>query len=486
MTALAYLSARELAQKLCQRELSSVELLDHLLARIERFDADVNAVVVRDFDRARERARQADQARARGEDWGPLHGLPITVKESFDVPGLPTTWGFEQFRSNLADQPAVAVQRLLDAGAIVMGKTNVPVALSDWQSFNPVYGTTRNPWDLTRTPGGSSGGAAAALATGMTTLELGSDIGASIRNPAHYCGVYGHKPTWGVVPQQGHQLDREAGIDAVDIGVAGPLARHADDLVLSMQLLTTPLQHFGHQGWVDFAWRDSGLAPRQCRVAVIDDDAEAPVDNSIRQALDELVDFLRAQGVQVRRDVRPVESHESHRVYMNLLRAATGAMSDDATYAEYRRQAALLPPDQDDAKSRTYRGGTMSHREWVQWDRRRAALRAQWDRFFLDVDLLITPVATAPAFEHNHQGMRWDRMLQVNGQPQPHTHGLFWAGYPGVVGLPATAVPLGLTASGLPVGAQIIGNAFTDPVGLRFAQWLGREWRGFVPPPGYE
>lgn len=194
--------------------MTSQQLLEQHIARVAQHDGPINAVVVRNFEAARDRAAQADATRARGEDWGPLHGLPMTIKESFDLPGTPTCWGFPQYKDNIAQKQAVAVQRLLDAGAVVFGKTNVPVALGDWQSFNPVYGTTNNPWDLSRSPGESSGGASAALAAGMTPLELGSDIGASIRNPAHYCGVYGHKPTWGVVPVQGHQLPGVRCIDA--------------------------------------------------------------------------------------------------------------------------------------------------------------------------------------------------------------------------------------------------------------------------------
>ena len=246
---LSFQSATELSRRLRRRELSAVELLQHYLRRIERLNPALNAVVVLDADRALQRARAADAALARGECWGPLHGLPMTVKESFDVPGLPTTWGFEAMRDNIATQPAVAVQRLQDAGALIFGKTNVPVAMADWQTFNPVYGTTHNPWDLTRTPGGSSGGSAAALAAGLSALELGSDIGASIRNPAHYCGVWGHKPTWGVVPQQGQQLPGMDGVETIDIGAAGPLARSAYDLTLALDVLSTPLRSFGPLSW---------------------------------------------------------------------------------------------------------------------------------------------------------------------------------------------------------------------------------------------
>ena len=299
MSDLAFLPATELALRLRRRELSSVELLQHYLARIARLNPALNAVVVLDAERALQRARAADEALAHGEVWGPLHGLPMTVKESFDVPGLATTWGFEAQRGNIASRPAVAVQRLQQAGAVIFGKTNVPVNLADWQTFNPVYGTTHNPWDLSRTPGGSSGGSAAALAAGLTALELGSDIGASIRNPAHYCGVWGHKPTWGVVPQQGHQLPGTECIDALDIAAAGPLARSAHDLTLSMDILATPLRAFGPLGWVPAAWRDNGVPAPRLRVAVIDDDACAEVDASVRDQLRGLADFLRSRGLTV-------------------------------------------------------------------------------------------------------------------------------------------------------------------------------------------
>jgi amidase len=427
-------TATSLLRQLNAGHTTSVRLLEQHIARVEQLDSCINAVVVRLFDAARERAAAADAARARCEDWGLLHGLPMTVKEAFDLPSTPTCWGIPDYQENIAHQPAVAVKRLLDAGAVVFGKTNVPVALSDWQSFNPVYGTTNNPWDLSRSPGGSSGGSSAALAAGMTPLELGSDIGASIRNPAHYCGVYGHKPTWGVVPMQGHQLPGVRCIDSLDIAVAGPLARSAQDLQLAMQVLTSPLAQFGPLGWTPSQWRETDKAPWQCRVAIVYDDPEARVDYSIQDRLHALADFLRSQGVTVLDHHRPVDSAQSHRVYMHLLRSATGALLDDATFTRFQTLAAQSDPAQDTMRERVWRGSTLTHRDWVEFDQQRAVLRAQWQSYFESVDLLITPVATSPAFLHNHKGERWERMLQVNGQDQPHTDSLFWAGYPGVVG----------------------------------------------------
>jgi amidase len=476
-------SATAMAAALRGGKVSSVDLLKAHLERVDRFNTGLNALVVDDRKAAMNRARAADRARAKGEIWGPLHGLPMTVKESFDLPGLPTTWGYEAQRGNIARQPAAAVQRLLEAGAVIYGKTNVPVAMADWQTFNPVYGTTNNPWDVTRTPGGSSGGSAAALAAGLTALELGSDIGASIRNPAHYCGVWGHKPTWGVVPQQGQQLPGMECVDTIDIGVAGQLARSAHDLTLAMDVLSTPLRSFGPLGWQPVAWRDAGLPATRLRVAVMADDALAEVDASVRGAIESLVRFLRDRGVAVDERSRPVDSVEAWTTYVPLVRAALiGGISDD----EHRQaviEAAKWPEGSLEFPALHWRGRSLSHRDWLRLEEVRSKLRRQWAAFFERFDLLICPVATTPAFKHNQQGWRWERMIAVNGREQPSTASLFWAGYTNLCGLPATAVPLGLSDDGLPIGAQICGPAFADPVCLRFARWLETEYRAFVPPP---
>ena len=482
---LALLPAHELARLIRRREVGAAQLLRHVLDRVDRFNPALNAIVVRDDAAAMARALEADAALERGECWGPLHGVPMTVKEAFDVAGLATTWGFEALRLNLAADHAACVQRLIDAGAVIFGKTNVPVGLADWQTFNPVYGTTNNPWDVTRVPGGSSGGSAAALAAGLCALELGSDIGASIRNPAHYCGVYGHKPTWGVLPMAGHQPPGVECIDSLDIAVVGPMARSAHDLTLAMDILATPLQSFGPHGWQAASWRDAGTPPLRMRIAVMRDDPCAEVDASVQKAIHRLVMFLRARGVVVDEEARPVDSRESGDTYFNLLRSATGAMAHDAGYRDALARAASHAPDDRSYGARFWQASTLSHHAWVHHDQIRRKLQRQWAAFFQTFDLMIAPIATTPAFEHNQEGWRWERMLNVNGRPQPSTDQLFWAGYPGVAGLPATAVPLGLSAAGLPVGAQIIGPAFADPACLRFARWLEDEYHAFVAPPGY-
>ncbi len=491
MSDIAFLPAHELARRLRRREIGALELLEHYIGRVGRLNPKLNAIVVLDAERARQRAREADAALARGEVWGPLHGVPMTVKESFNVAGLPTTYGYTAYADNRATRDAVTVQRLKAAGAVIFGKTNVPVSLADWQSFNPVYGTTHNPWDVTRTPGGSSGGAAAALAAGLTGLELGSDIGASIRNPAHFCGVWGLKPSWGVLPQIGHELTALPNADNFDITAVGPMARSAFDLTLAMEVLGEPLSMHTPLGRVPLTWRTRGTPPRRCRVAIVADDAEAAVDAPLRAALGRLADFLRAQGVAVTETSRPVDSAEAHAAYLHLLRAATGARYEDADYATSAERAARLAAGDDSYPARLYRGVATTHRTWVQFDQRRDHLRQQWAAFFEQHDLLICPTATTPAFVQNQQGERWERLIPVRRADgstlmQPTTDALFWAGYPGLVGLPACAVPLELSQDeprGLPVGAQIIGPAFGDMDVLAFARWLESEYHAFQAPP---
>jgi amidase len=470
------LSAIQLARRVRNRDISCVELLQAHLQRVQRLNPLINAVVVMQEEVALQRAREADAALARGECWGPLHGLPMTVKEAFDVAGLPTTWGFEKFRDNLATTNAITVQRLLDAGAVIYGKTNVPVALADWQSFNPIYGTSHNPWDVARSPGGSSGGSAAALAAGLSTLELGSDIGSSIRNPAHYCGVWGHKPTWGVLPSQGHQLPGDVCADNTDIGVVGPLARSAHDLTLAMDILAAPLSAYGPMGRVPVQWRDGGVPARQMRVAVMLDEPRSPVDDSVRGALERLVVFLRGQGVHVSTTAQPVKAQEAWEVGFPLLRSALSGHLSDAEFAAAQQAATQAAGPTTEIPAAHWRALAMTHRDWHRFEERRSTLRQQWAAFFEQWDVFITPIAATGAVLHSQQGYRWERKIAVNGGEIAQTTQTFWAIHSGAMGLPSTAVPLELSA-------QVIGPAFGDPLCLRMARWLELEYRGFVAPP---
>ncbi|HEU5323662.1 MAG TPA: amidase, partial [Methylomirabilota bacterium] len=448
-----------------------------------KYDGALNAVVVRDFDRARTRARAADRALARGISWGPLHGVPMTIKESYDVVGMPTTWGLVELKSDLPARNALAVERLLGAGAVLFGKTNVPLYLADWQSFNAIYGTTNNPWDVARAPGGSSGGAAAALAAGLTGLEAGSDIGSSIRNPAHFCGVYGHKPTWSIVPRMGQALPWQRA--PVDIDVVGPLARSADDLALALSVMAGP-DSIEAAGWQLRLRPPRPKRLRDFKIALMLEAPGFPVDRDVRDRLQALADFLRRQRVKVDEGARPaIDIAEAFRIYVRLLRAATSDRQSDADFDKNVTIARALAADDESYYARAVRASVLSHRDWLAANEARHRMREAWAAFFTTYDLLLCPVAGAAAFPHDHHGERHERTLVVNGQRVPVTDHLFWAGYTGASYLPSTAAPCGFTPGGLPVGVQIAGPQYGDRTCLAFARLLEREFQAFVPPPGY-
>ena len=451
----AMASARQLTELLRHGEVGSEELTRFYIDRIERFDGDLNAVVVRDFDRALEAAREADALRGRGEKLGPLHGLPMTVKESHALEGQPSTWGLPDFAEDRAAADGAVVERLRAAGAVLLGKTNVPSMLADFQSFNPVYGVTNNPWDTSRAPGGSSGGAAAALAAGLTALEVGSDIGGSIRNPAHYCGVYGHKPTHGIVPLRGHQPPgTPLSAQGVDLAVAGPLARDAEDLALALDVLAGP-DLFERRGW-----RLDLPAPRRVsldglRVAIWADEEMAPVSNEIAGRVHRVAEVTSRKGATVSDSARPDLSPQgSHEIYLRLLNAVTQGPNDESTYFD-----------------------------WFLQHSRRGGLRLAWERFFQDWDVLVCPISATPAFPHDHTPDLAARVIDVDGQEQPMFRQLFWAGLTTVAGLPSTVFPTGLSESGLPIGLQVVGAAFDDRTTIEFARCMADEIGGLRPPP---
>ncbi len=483
MTDIAYLPAHQLAGKLRSREIGCVELLEHHLRRVERFNPAVNAIIWTDVDRARRRAAEADRALARGEIWGPLHGLPMTIKESFDLAGAPTTWGMPELRGNVPATNAIAAERLLQAGAVIFGKTNVPLSLADWQSFNAVYGTTNNPWDPTRTPGGSSGGSAAALAAGLSALELGSDIGASIRNPAHYCGVAGHKPSWGIVPLRGHSA-RDT-LSMPDISVAGPLARTAEDLALALSVLAGP-DELDAPAWRLALPKPSKSRLAEYRVALLLEDPNCAVEAEYAARLAEIGRLLQRLGATVSFEARPaLDTVKAHALYIRLLRAVTTARLPPEAFAEWREKAAALAPEDDSFKARVARAATLLHRDWIAAHEERTKLRWDWHAFFGEWDVLLTPAAAGPAWPHDQQGDRMDRVIAVNGRPESTMDQLFWAGISSLVYLPSTVVPAGLSRAGLPMGVQIIADHLQDLAAIDFARLLGQEIGGFVPPPGF-
>lgn len=482
--ALPFQTAKQLAAAIRKKKVGCLELLDLYLKRIEAFNPELNAVIATDIEGARKHARAADKAVKAGKKLGPLHGVPMTIKESFDVAGYSTTWGDPAFKDHRAERHSLLAERMIDAGVTLFGKTNVPLNLADWQSTNEIYGTTNNPWDLSRTPGGSSGGSGAALAAGLTALDAGSDIGASIRNPAHYCGVYGHKPTWGVVSPRGHAV---AGTTVAypDINVVGPLARGAADLEIAMDAMAGPDPVDG-RGWTLTLPRSKKKKLREFKVAVLLSDPNAEVDRPIQDAIQKLADFLGRQKARVSDTARPdIDTAELNDVYIRLLRGATSGRMPDEVHAQAAHDAATLPAHDTSYFARMQRGNSMSHRTWIQLNEKRHRMRLAWDAFFEDYDLMLCPAAMTTAFRHDHVGLRHKRTIEVNGKKLPVVDQIFWAGYAGVTLMPASVAPIDQDGRGLPIGVQIIGRPYDDHACIQFAKLLERDYRGFVPPPAY-
>ncbi len=451
---LGFKSAVELADLIRSKTLSSVELTRHFIDRIERYDAALNAIPVRDFDGALAAAEAADRALARGERLGPLHGLPMTIKESYDIAGLPTTWGNPAWKDNIPKQDSATVARLKRAGAHFMGKTNVPFMLADFQSFNDIYGTTNNPWDLARGPGGSSGGSAAALAAGLTGLDSGSDIGGSIRNPAHFCGVYGHKPTWGIVPSQGQAPP--GAIAVPDLAVVGPMARSAEDLEAAMGIVAGP-DVLNAKGWRLELPKPRMKSLSELRVALLRDHEAAPVASEVADRVDRIGQVISRLGGRVSDSARPeFVSAEGHEAYMALLLSITGSRPEH----------------------------NIDHQTWMRLNNQRTYYRMGWQAFFKDWDVLVCPITATPAFPHD-QTEYGARTLEVNGETVPYFQQLFWAGFATVSYLPSTVFPTGLSKDGLPIGLQVIGAEFDDHTTIEFARLMAQEIGGFQPPRGY-
>ena len=468
---------------LAEGRTSAEQLLDLCHAAWAERNPLLNAIVLADFDAAREQARASDARRRQGRALGPLDGVPFSVKESFDVAGWPTTCGNPALREHVAQRDATVVQRLREAGAVLIGKTNVPLGLRDWQSYNAVYGTTRNPHDPSRTPGGSSGGSAAAVCAGMSLFDIGSDIGSSLRNPAHYCGVFSHKSSHGIVPLSGHGTGA-ASFGIQDINVAGPLARSARDLELVLQTIAGP------EGADALAYR-LALPPcrldslAQFRVAVLPSHPQAEADREVSDRIEGLGRWLEGQSASVAWHVRPsFDAEELWRVYVLLLRATTSVHMPDGAFAETIEQAEAATADDASYATLQHVGATLRHRDWLLLQHARERFAGAWQRFFDDYDVLLCPAAATTAFSLNESGEPWQRHLDVNGKPQAMTTQLFWAGHSGLCGLPSTVAPIGPASNGLPVGVQIVAGRYRDLTSLRFAGLLEAAGFAFRPPPG--
>jgi amidase len=456
---LLFQSATDAAQAVRRKEVSSRELTEMLLARIDVVNSTVNAVVELQRDVALQEAAAADEASARGEDVRPLHGVPMTIKDSFNVSGLHTTWGNPAFKEFVADSDATVARRLKEAGAIIVGKTNVAFMLGDFgQTANELYGITNNPWDTTHTPGGSTGGAAAALSAGMTFLEYGTDLVGSIRIPASFCGVYGLKPSVGIVPLTGFQPPGPPPppSDMMYMSAVGPLGRSPRDLRTALSVTGGP----ENQAAKAYSWALS--PPRHTRledfrVGVVLDHEHAPVSSEVTAPLSNAVDALARAGATVVEGwpdgVDPVQHYQSFGFHVQAF-------------------FAFQQPGEDFAKIS----------EFIDHENRRMAARAAWNHYFNDIDVFFCPLNFTPAFPHDPRPFEQRTITTPEGE-RPYSDQAFWVSHASLTGLPAIAAPIGRTSGGLPVGAQIVGPLYEDNTAITFAELFGDVIGGYEPPP---
>jgi amidase len=473
---LHWMSATELASRIAAGEISSREVLEHLVDRIADRDGPINAVVQWDLDRARAAASQADQMVHNGDPLGPLHGVPMTVKDSFQTVGCVTTSGAPELADFVPEVDAAPVARLREAGAVIFAKTNLPIYAGDLQSYNSVYGTTNNPHLLERTPGGSSGGSAAALAMGFTPLELGSDIGGSIRVPAHYCGVMGHKSSFGIVPAHGQIPGPPGSLSQADLAVAGPMARHAEDLATALRVISGP------DRWDGPAWRlelpeplHTGLS--DLRIAAWLNDDYCRVDPDTEAALNAMVAVLHSAGANVDTQARPqITLPKMGEIFTSLLFLALSGGHDRA---KIEKMAAATG---DDDLSHVKRVTAGRHREWLTVHERRLQMRARWEEFFQDFDVMLMPVHPRTAIAHDHSEPMWERRVMIGDEQRSYADLFGWIGPAGAAYLPSTVVPVGRDRDGLPIGVQVVGPYLGDLRTIAVAGMLSELFGGCPQP----
>jgi amidase len=474
-----YQSAATLARQIRLREVSSREVLEAYLERVSKLDGPINSVVTIDAERAGREAAAADDAVVRNEPLGVLHGVPMTVKDSWQTVGMRTTSGAPELAQFVPEVDAWPVARLRAAGAVIFGKTNLPLYAGDFQSYNEVFGTTNNPFDIARSSGGSSGGSAAALACGFTPFELGSDIGGSIRLPAHMSGVMGHKPSFGIIPAHGQIPGPPGTLTQADLAVAGPMARSVPDLQLGLDVLAGP------DRWNTPGWRLELPPARSAdlagyRLGAWLDDPRCPVEPEVRDLLERAVAALAEHGARVDAEVRPAFSlDKAADTFFTLLQAA---LSGGVPREAIERMAA---GSDDTALGRTRARTAVRHRDWLSANERRLQMRLRWEELFADWDAMLLPVMPCPAILHDHSEPMAARQVEFSGREWPYWDAVTWMAPAGACYLPATVVPVGLTASGLPVGIQIVGPYLHDLTTIDLARHLTDLVGGCPRPPGF-
>jgi amidase len=451
-----------------RREVSARELLSDHLDVVATHNPELNAVVTLAAERAADEAATVDERRAAGESLGPLAGLPITIKDALQTAGIRSTGGAPELAENVPDGDAPAVARLRDAGAVIFGKTNLPCWSGDVQTFNELFGTTNNPWDLTRTPGGSSGGAAAAVATGMSPFELGTDIGGSVRIPASNCGLFGHNPTFGIIPTLGYLDHPEGGDTEADVNVFGPLTRSVDDLEMVFDLLTGPIEPAA-RGWTLDLPPTAASELGDFRIAAWLDDPFCPVEPDVRAVHERALERLEAAGARIELARPGFDARAMTDAGGLLISAAASPVLSPAEVAEEEADGRLL-----------------TQVEWHRLNRIRIEGRRRWASFFDGFDVVLCPVLPVAPIVHQQPppgGSNWGDPL--TGQDRRYRDLIGWTALVGSAYLPSTVAPLGLTDAGLPVGVQIVGSFLSDRTTIAFARAIEEAVGGFTPPPNF-
>jgi amidase len=489
-----FLPATELVRLLAEGEVSSRELLDAHLDRIDRLDGALGAVVTLDAERARAAADELDRRRAGGESAGRLHGLPMTLKDCWATEGLRTTAGAVDLADQVPAADAVVTARLRAAGAVIFGKTNLPEGVTGQETANELFGRTLNPWDPERTPGGSSGGAAAAVAAGLVPLEVGSDSGGSIRQPAHLCGVYGHFPTHGLVPLRGHLPSLPVGDVGADVDCmgAGPIARSAADLDLALGVLAGPDGNDA-AGMRLHLPPATVAVPADLRVAVWPADPALPVARNVRDRLGAAADALADAGAAVVEDRPAVASDVLREVAFTLWVSSTAQGEDEQEHERLVAEAeAAGGGTVGDLTALRARGQAIRHRDWQLVDAERRRVERAWAEVFERADVVLCPVSPVAALRHDPDPSAVDsvdhrlaRTIEVDGTEQPYLEQIMWNVVVGMARIPSTVAPVGLTPADLPVGVQVVGPRFADRTTIAVAGMVGDLCGGFRPPPAF-
>lgn len=485
MSDLVFLSASQLVKAIREGSVSAVEVLEAHLAQIAQYNPVLNAIVTLDSEQALTRAKLADTALAQGELWGPLHGVPVTIKDLFDTAGLRTTWSYRPRANYIPQQDATAIARLRAAGAILIGKTNMPERAIGSQCDSPLFGRTNNPWNLNCTPGGSTGGGAAAVAAGLSPLEIGSDLGGSIRLPAHFCGVFGFKPTEHRVSMAGASLRLKGATGWQHMRVAGPLARSISDLRLALSLIEGP---DGRQWSVPpVAAEPLQERPlRECRFAWTDNFDGIPVTAETRTAIEKLAVMLEQLGCRVERCNPPGFNFSSAlQTFGEIIGNEIGVTTPTLNRLML---SILLRARSDEPLLRgLVKGAALSMQRYVEALSRRDAFIAEMEKFISDWDAWLCPVAPGPAFTHRkllHPLLGGP--LEVDDRKLPYW--LWSTTYTAVFNLtgnPAVVLPVARSQSGLPIGVQLVGRRWKDMQLLNIAEKLVEVTGSFQRPPGY-